>query len=36
MTVGEWLVAGFVALLVVGCALVVQAWWREKNGNGHD
>lgn len=36
MTVGQWLVAGFVALLVVGCVLFVSAWWRNnhKNGNG--
>jgi hypothetical protein len=34
MTVGQWLVAGFVALLVVGAALFVRAWWGDKNGNG--
>lgn len=36
MTVGEWLVAGFVVLLGAGCVLFLRAWWRDnhKNGNG--
>ena len=31
MTLGQWLVVGFVVLLVVGCVLVVQAWWRANH-----
>ncbi len=34
MTVGQWLLAGFTLLLVVGVALVVRAWWQDKNGGG--
>ena len=34
MTVGEWLVGGFVALLIVGAALFVRAWWSDRNGEG--
>jgi hypothetical protein len=34
MTVGQWLVAGFVVLVIAGAGLAVHAWWRDKNGNG--
>lgn len=34
MTVGQWLVAGIVALVVVGAVLVLQTWWRDNHKNG--
>lgn len=32
MSVGQLLAAGIVVLVVVGVALVVRAWWEDRNG----
>ncbi len=34
MTLAQWLAAGLVAAGVVGGVLLVQAWWRHRNGPG--